>query len=186
MIQIELNGKEYLIKSKLSELTLGEFEFISNKLENFEHNVSKWIDIIHFLTDIPMDEVEGIPSTKFQLLVDRLFEQDLTLDKITKLEIDNLKYNVSDLTARDMTLLEKIFFQKHPNRISVTIAARFRQEGLSNKENYDTVFERAELFRMQSIVGLIPYLTDGVIGFLEYLKTISPININENETESVA
>lgn len=187
MVVIESKGKEYQIKSKVSELTLGEFEYISGVFETMKSNVSKWMQIISKMSGIPLDEIEDWNSNKFQTLVNMLFEQDLSLDKITEVTINDIKYFATDnLSARDMTLLEKIFFDKDVNRISIVIASRFRQEGLSNKENYNTVRERAELFRELSIVGLIPYLTDGVIGFLEYLKAVSPINIEQNEVEGVS
>lgn len=179
MIIIEHKNKEYQLKTKLSELTLGEFEIISNIFSTPESNVDKWIDIIHYLTEIPKEDIEKWDSVKFETMIKSMFKSDVTLDNLTEVTIGNKTYKVSDnVTARDLSVIEKIFASNEKHAISMIIASAFKDEEIGML-NYDikTIRERSQLFRDLPCEGLINYLYSHVNSFMNYLNINSPVKI---------
>lgn len=188
MIVIESQGKEYHVKSKISELTLGEFEFISEIFARPESNVSKWMDIVCQMTTIERGEIESWSSVKFQELINMLFINDLPETKLDEIKIGDKTYKVSEhVSARDLTILEKLFNDNKTGNISCIIASRFKDTSLTIGENYDIniIKERAELFKELNVVGLVPYLYESVYSFIDYLKINSVIKVN-NDPEPVS
>lgn len=178
MIILEHNNKEYKLKNKISELTIEEFEVLGNLFEKPEYNVYKWVKMISYLTGIDEDIINDWSKNKFQSLVDMMFVNDNDGKAVKSKTINGVKHIVnSNVTARELSVLEKILLQYKEHKVSMLIAVRFKDPSLSNKENLDinVIKKRAEFIRNLPTKGLLPLLESSVIEFVDYLKASSTV-----------
>jgi len=182
MISITWKSEEYLVKSKLSELTVGEFEDINMIFREKIYNVDKWVEVINMLTEIPHEEIETWPTTLFQSLVDQLFEYDELGEPLTEIQLgDETLVAREEMTIRDIHNFEKIFFNNEPNLISKIIAISFSE----SKTPQEVIEARAQEIRNLPASNLLSYMKNSLDKFFEYIVESNPVKFNATNVETV-
>lgn len=180
MIVLNINGKEFNLRNKITELTVGEFEIISAVLDNPINQVEKWKDIISFCSGIDKEEIGLWPAESFIKVLDEMFVINKNQSRAKEVRVgEKIFVARQDLNAKDLATIEKIFSINDEHKISKIIACFFMDEELSFSDNYkmESINYRAELIRTLPTTGLIPYLTESVMEFFKYLNVNSPLKL---------
>jgi hypothetical protein len=176
MINLTLNGEKISWPSEFSEITLAQLDRIANIFENPNSEVEQWIDIIHFLSGIPVSTIEDIPYDDFQTVVNRHFQEPFPSKWYERVTVDGVEY-VADTTvrfsARDVSNIERAFLQGAIDARFTTVAAVIFQDSRYDRvwnRQWDNVLTKAEALKDVSLEIMAPYLVTAGIGFLETFK----------------
>jgi hypothetical protein len=155
---IEVLGRQ--IANKMNEITIEEFEKISNIHNDKElDNIEKQIKVF---------EVVGIEEDEwddFNYFVEKTKEFNTDnyepKDPIGEIEIDGFLYKAElKLSVKDTKLIEKMVTKENKHSVSDIMALMFKRTDLSNTEHYDSAHlkHKSKLFRTQVAEIAIPYL----------------------------
>lgn len=182
MVIIELDGKEYQVKNRVNELTIGEFEMLNSKFENIRDIIDRWISIISSVSELTEEQLLEVESFKFQQLVNQMFTSKWGREKALYAELDGKLYKAKEkTTAKDMALLERILIKEKKHKISMIIASFFvaDDEG-KNQYELDLIAKKAEMMRELNCEEYIEYVYDSVSTFIDFIaKSAAPIKSEE-------
>jgi len=163
------------IPNKMDELTIEQFERISQILNNQEFdNIEKYVEMFKYLG---IDEKlwDDYPFSDFIKLV-----QDFNLDSytpqepVTSIELEGYTYTAEmRLSVKETKLIEKIVNGKPNNYISDILAIMFKRTDLGNTEHFTDAHLKlkSKLFRGQKAELCIPYIVFVTEKIAEYAKT---------------
>ena len=179
MTILTLNEKEYELKTKLSELTLGEFQMVNNSFANINDVVDLWVTIISKLATIDKEEIYKVDSIKFQNLVVSMFDMSEKRDKASSVTIEGVVYNQRKTnSAKDMSNLETILAKEKEDKTAMIIASFFIEEGKEDaKVTIESIRAKSTLFLDLPCIGLIDYLYDSVNDFISFMQLSSPVSL---------
>ena len=177
---IEVLGRN--IANKMNEITIEEFENISNI-----HN-SKELDNIE--KQIKVFEVVGIEEDEwddFKYFVEKTKEFNTDnyepKDAIGEIEIDGFTYKAElKLSVKDTKLIEKMITKENKHSVSDIMALMFKRTDLSNTEHYDSAHlkHKSKLFRTQVAEIAIPYLNYVTNTISEHAKKQAAESVESN------
>jgi hypothetical protein len=162
------------IPNKMDELTIEQFEKISQILNNKElDNIEKYMEMFKFL-GIEEKMWDDYPFSQFIELV-REFNMDAYTPNEAQLEIelDGYQYKAElRLSVKETKLIEKIIGHKPNNYISDILAVMFKRTDLSNVEHFDDAHlkHKAKLFRTQKAEFCVPFIVFVTEKISEYAK----------------
>lgn len=173
MIKLTLNDQYYAWPSEFSEITVGQLDVIANIFESSKSEIQQWIEIIHYLSGLPIETIEDLPFEDFKNIADKHFQEPFPHTWFTNVTVDEVEY-VADanirFTTRDIASIERAFVDgKIKNRFT-TVAAIIFQDTRQDREwnrQWENILQRAEVFTKVSLEPLAPYLVKAGIGFLE-------------------
>jgi hypothetical protein len=162
------------IPNKMDELTIEQFEKISQILNNQEFdNIEKYVEMFKFLG---IDEKlwDDYPFSEFIKLV-----QEFNLDSYTPqeavgtIELEGYTYTAElRLSVKETKLIEKIVNTKPNHYISDIMAIMFKRTDLSNTEHFSDAHLKlkSKLFRAQKADLCVPYIVFVTEKIAEYAK----------------
>ncbi len=177
---IEVLGRQ--IANKMNEITIEEFEKISNIHNNTElDNIEKQIKVF---------EVVGIEEDEwddFKYFVEKTKEFNTDnyepKDPIGEIEIDGYTYKAElKLSVKDTKLIEKMITKENKHSVSDIMALMFKRTDLSNTEHYDSAHlkHKSKLFRTQVAEIAIPYLNYVTNTISEHAKKQAAESVESN------
>ena len=166
------------IPNKMDELTIEQFEKISQILNNQEFgNIEKYVEMFKFLG---IDEKlwDDYPFSEFIELV-KTFNLDSYTPKeaVTSIELEGYTYTAEmRLSVKETKLIEKIVNTKPNHYISDILAITFKRTDLSNTEHFADAHlkYKAKLFRSQKAELCVPYIVFVTEKIAEYAKANAP------------
>lgn len=177
---IEVLGRQ--IANKMNEITIEEFEKISNIHNNKElDNIEKQIKVF---------EVVGVEEDEwddFKYFVEKTKEFNTdnyeAKDPIGEIEIDGYLYKAElKLSVKDTKLIEKMITKENKHSVSDIMALMFKRTDLSNIEHYDSAHlkHKSKLFKTQPAEIAIPYLNYVTNTISEHAKKQAPESVESN------
>jgi hypothetical protein len=166
------------IPNKMSELTIEQFEKISQILNNQEFdNIEKYVEMFKYLG---IDEKlwDDYPFSEFIELV-KTFNLDsyTPQDAVTSIELEGYTYTAEmRLSVKETKLIEKIVNTKPNHYISDILAIMFKRTDLSNTEHFADAHlkHKAKLFRTEKAELCVPYIVFVTEKIAEYAKANAP------------
>lgn len=162
------------IPNKMDELTIEQFEKISQILNNQEFdNIEKYVEMFKYL-GIKEEMWDDYPFSEFIKLV-----QDFNLDSytpnepVTSIELEGYTYEAKmKLSVKETKLIEKIVNSKPNHYISDIMAIMFKRTDLSNTEHFTDAHlkHKAKLFRNLKAEVCVPYIVFVTEKIAEYAK----------------
>jgi hypothetical protein len=150
------------IPNKMSELTIEQFEKISQIINNPEFdNIEKYVEMFKYL-GINEQLWDDYPFSEFIKLV-----QDFNLDSYTpneaqtSIELEGYTYEAQlKLSVKETKLIEKIVNTKPNHYISDILAIMFKRTDLSNTEHFTDAHlkHKAKIFRNLKAEICVPYI----------------------------
>lgn len=166
------------IPNKMDELTIEQFEKISQILNNQEFdNIEKYVEMFKYL-GIEEKLWDDYPFSDFIKLV-----QDFNLDSytpqvpVTSIELEGYTYTAEmRLSVKETKLIEKIVNGKPNNYISDILAIMFKRTDLGNTEHFTDAHLKlkSKLFRTQKADLCVPYIVFVTEKIAEYAKANAP------------
>ena len=163
------------IPNKMDELTIEQFEKISQILNNQEFdNIEKYVEMFKYL-GVEEKLWDDYPFSDFIKLV-----QDFNLDSytpqepVTSIELEGYTYTAEmRLSVKETKLIEKIVNGKPNNYISDILAIMFKRTDLGNTEHFTDAHLKlkSKLFRTQKADLCVPYIVFVTEKIAEYAKT---------------
>lgn len=162
------------IPNKMDELTIEQFEKISQILNNQEFdNIEKYVEMFKYL-GIEEKQWDDYPFSEFIKLVQEFNLDSYTpQDAIESIELDGYTYTAEmRLSVKETKLIEKIVNTKPNHYISDILAIMFKRNDLSNTEHFADAHlkQKAKLFRTQKAEICIPYIVFVTEKIAEYAK----------------
>ena len=162
------------IPNKMSELTIEQFEKMSQILNNDEFdNIEKYVEMFKYLG---IDEKlwDDYPFSEFIELV-KTFNLDsyTPQEAVTSIELEGYTYKAEmRLSVKETKLIEKIVTIKPNHYISDILAVMFKRTDLSNTEHFADAHlkHKAKLFRSQKAELCVPYIVFVTEKIAEYAE----------------
>ena len=161
------------IPNKMSELTIEQFEKISQILNNQDFdNIEKYVEMFKYL-GIKEEMWDDYPFSEFIKLV-----QEFNLDSYTPNEAQ-LK-----LSVKETKLIEKIVNTKPNHYISDILAIMFKRSDLSNTEHFTDAHlkHKAKLFRTQKAELCVPYIVFVTEKIAEYAQANTTEGVESSQS----
>ncbi len=169
MNKIIIQEKEYNLISSLDELRLKEYCNISKIQSSDIGNVHKLINIISILSNIPLEILYECNISQLENIdISFLYKYDNKIDDV--IEIKGVKYGVvkdmkslslgeyADLDQFQSTSSTDELYNLHI--ISAILYRPVSEDGKLEKYNFETLNQRAELFKTELAVKNIIQLTN--------------------------
>lgn len=172
------------IPNKMDELTIEQFEKISQILNNPEFdNIEKYVEMFKFL-GIEEKMWDDFPFSEFIEIV-KEFNMDAYSPNEAQLDIEMEGFNYKAelrLSVKETKLIEKIITTKPNHYISDILAVMFKRTDLSNTEHFADAHlkHKAKLFRTQKAELCVPFLTFVTQKISEYAKANTPESVEPN------
>jgi hypothetical protein len=170
MLTVRLNDIDYSIKQKVNEFTIGEFEQITNILNNSElDELEKYYEIF-IVTGLSEEILEELEIKKFLELI-RLFLEESefnfsNLEKVKEFSINNRIYRAYEdefkLKVKEMKLIEKYIKKNEKQTLSYILAILFKDIELTENEHYVEahINHKANLIRENITANIaVPYIS---------------------------
>jgi len=174
------------IPNKMSELTIEQFEKISQILNNQEFdNVEKYVEMFKYLG---VDEKmwDDYPFSEFIELVKQFNLDSYTpQEAVTSIELEGYTYTAEmRLSVKETKLIEKIVNSKPNHYISDILAIMFKRTDLSNTEHFADAHlkHKAKLFRSQKAELCVPYIVFVTEKISEYAKANTPEGVESSQS----
>lgn len=172
MIKIKFGEESYEIKNNRYEITIGEFEDLSNIYNDNEKGiVERWSDILVYL-GASREVVDEFDMFDFRNIISniKLFEDETNMfDIIKEIEIDGKKYISYDekfkLTVKENTIIDEYISKNTTKYLGELMAVIYKLEGTDKTIWYDKshLKYKAELFRknitMDKLIPVLNFLT---------------------------
>lgn len=170
------------IPNKMTELTIEQFEKISQILNNKEFdNIEKYVEMFKYL-GIEESLWDDYEFNDFKELVQKFNHESYTPeDAVTSIVIDGYTYVAElRLSVKETKLIEKIVNHKPNHYISDILAIMFKRTDLTNTEHFTDAHLKlkAKMFRAHKADICIPYIVFVTEKIAEYAKA--------NTTEGMA
>lgn len=185
MINLKLEDKVYKLPESWEEVSLGQFQLISNIV--FETKLQYAINIFHILTGLEEKYILTIDKNQFSKILETLnFINNQNFKEEVKKEfiIDNDKYifkNLYDLTLGEVISIETLI-EKSPNNIILVcheiLAVLYKKEG----EEFDAslIESRGKLFKEKLMIDeFYKVITFFLLLEMEYLKVMKGFSENQ-------
>lgn len=174
------------IPNKMDELTIEQFEKISQILNNQEFdNIEKYVEMFKFLG---IDEKlwDDYPFSEFIELV-KTFNLDsyTPQEPVASIELEGYTYTAEmRLSVKETKLIEKIVNTKPNHYISDILAIMFKRSDLSNTEHFADAHlkHKAKLFRSQKAELCVPYIVFVTEKIAEYAKANAPEGVAPSQS----
>ena len=171
MLTVRLNDIDYSIKQKVNEFTIGEFEQITNILNNAElDKIDKYTQIFTVL-GIPQDIIDEMETSEFFNLVKEFANIEDNIDylvseKVKEVTINNRVYQAYEgeefkMNVKQMKMIEKYIKLNPKTYISDLMAIIFKDTQLTNNEHYVDahIKHKSNLFKDNITVDVaLPYV----------------------------
>jgi hypothetical protein len=164
--------KGFKLKTKLTELTVGEFEDISVILaDENKDEIEKYMDVFERL-GMPEDLLNNIQIDDFFLLVkefhiptiENIFNKSIELNGREYIAYDGDEYKIK---VKDLAMIEKKVKKNNKNIFSYILAIIFKDIELTNEHYIDVHIEyKSKLFRdliSADYISYLLYVNDKVI-----------------------
>lgn len=166
------------IPNKMSELTIEQFEKISQILNNKEFdNIEKYVEMFKYL-GIDDKVWDDYPFSEFIQLVQQFNLDSYTpQEAVTSIELEGYTYTAEmRLSVKETKLIEKIVTNQPSHYISDILAIMFKRTDLSNTEHFADAHlkHKAKLFRTQKAELCVPYIVFVTEKIAEYAEANSP------------
>lgn len=174
------------IPNKMSELTIEQFEKISQILNNQDFdNVEKYVEMFKYL-GIEEKLWDDYPFSEFIELV-KTFNLDsyTPQEPVASIELEGYTYTAEmRLSVKETKLIEKIVNGKPNNYISDILAIMFKRTDLSNTEHFADAHlkHKAKLFRSQKAELCVPYIVFVTEKIAEYAKANAPEGVAPSQS----
>jgi len=161
---IKIGSKE--VPNEITELTVEQFEKISNLTNNQElEPFEKWSQIFVSL-GADIDELEDTEFNKFKEYIAEFVSVSIEPNKefVKSIEVDGYTYQSFDeefkLNVKDLKLIEKCISHSPDNYISKVLAILFKRTDLTKAEHYDEshITFKSKLFKTQPAEMAIPFI----------------------------
>jgi hypothetical protein len=177
------NGTE--IRTALSEMTIEEFDKISNIMNDQElMAIEKYLDIMNVL-GVDDKVLEELTDTELFAIIKSFGEYEYENNLVKSVEIEGYNYvaylgDTFSLKAKDMALIEKAI-KSGKNFYANLIAIIFKREDLSNTEHWSPahIKHKIGLFKNMQADTFYPY----VIAITQRLNSRLQKNIESANAE---
>jgi hypothetical protein len=170
MLTVRINEIDYSIKQKLNEFTIGEFETITNILNNPEFDELEKYYEIFIVSGIPSSDLEELDIKEFLDLIRNFLENSefnfSEIEKSKEFTINNRLYRAFDtefkLKVKEMKLIEKYIKKNEKQTLSYILAILFKDIELTENEHYVEahINHKANLIRENITADIaIPYIS---------------------------
>jgi len=153
------------IPNKMSELTIEQFEKISQILNNQDFdNIEKYVEMFKYL---------GIKEEFIKLVQEFNLDSYTPNEAQTTIELEGYTYEAQlKLSVKETKLIEKIVNTKPNHYISDIMAIMFKRTDLSNTEHFTDAHlkHKAKLFRTQKAELCVPYIVFVTEKIAEYAQ----------------
>ena len=162
------------IPNKMNELTIEQFEKISQILNNKEFdNIEKYVEMFKYL-GVEEKLWDDYPFSEFIELV-KTFNLDsyTPSEPVASIELEGFTYTAEmRLSVKETKLIEKIVNSKPNNYISDILAIMFKRSDLSNTEHFADAHlkHKAKMFRTQKAELCVPYIVFVTEKIAEYAQ----------------
>lgn len=168
MINFDINGREFKIKTSLSELTLDEFDKYSHILfiEDFETKIDRDTAKLLLLTNLKADEIEDLPITTYNTILKLIDfkEVENSENSQASFEIGGVEYksrssaNEYKLLTKEFKAIKKALSEDNTSFIKTIIAVIFKPNG-DEDISLEAIAKRKEIFKDHITMELAkPYL----------------------------
>jgi hypothetical protein len=174
------------IPNKMSELTIEQFEKISQILNNQEFdNIEKYVEMFKYL-GIEEKMWDDYPFSEFIQLVQQFNLDSYTpQEAVTSIELEGYTYTAEmRLSVKETKLIEKIVNTKPNHYISDILAIMFKRTDLSNTEHFADAHlkHKAKLFRTHKAELCVPYIVFVTEKIAEYAKANAPKGVESSQS----
>jgi len=174
------------IPNKMSELTIEQFEKISQILNNKEFdNIEKYVEMFKYL-GIEEQMWDDYPFSDFIQLVQQFNLDSYTpQEAVESIELEGYTYKAEmRLSVKETKLIEKIVNSKPNHYISDILAIMFKRTDLSNTEHFADAHlkQKAKLFRTQKAELCVPYIVFVTEKIAEYAKANAPEGVESSQS----
>lgn len=182
MINIKYGDEKYSIKSNPKEISISEFETISEILSNSDFDFVDKYSKIFKLLGCPEKIVDEIDYEEFVEVI-LAFKKSFTADNVftREVEINGYKYVAFEgeefrLKTKDMALINKSIKDNPDKFLGETLAVIYKREDLGPIEHYEPAHlkNKAKIFRehlkLDVALPYIPYISEKLINSIKLLK----------------
>lgn len=159
MIRAEINGNPFEWKNELKELTLGEFYSIE-KFSKGENEMENWVNIIHYLSGIPIDVIEDMKANDFKVLVQNHFIEQINERGVHRLEIEGRVYPIrlrKGLVAKEICEIERAFFDEDVNHWTILLSIIILHTPSRDKSDKPrSLYPRKEIYEFAKKLESVP------------------------------
>ena len=167
MINLKFNNEIYPLKNEIHEISVGEYEKITEiSLDSELDSIEKWSRIFNLL-GAPTNAIDEMDSQDFMKII-REFSLVDTTDNIFQktIELKGEKYHshVDDfkISVKEMKLIEHYVKQNRGAYLAEFLAVILKRSDIDSKLHYDNahIKYKAELIRKEITADIaLPYLT---------------------------
>lgn len=176
MEKIELNEKTILIKTKLADLLICDFENLYDiSIKEYENSIDKQVDILNILTNLNTDEIESLELTDFvklnsfvkdiQIETINFYADEVINDFIYKNKIYRAKALPKDFkfTVKETKIMKNeinISLYNYLSKLAAIIYRDVLEDGsLNNDLSEEVLTQRIDIFKKNMPLNFItPYL----------------------------
>lgn len=182
MVILKIDEQMLQFPSEFIELSVGQLDKIASIFNSKDSEMDQWIQVVHFLTDVSIDEIEDWPYDEFLNMVMRMFTELPNVKRNNKFEYDDIVYTESgksSLTVRQTAALEQVFTENSTNQFSQILGIVFIDPRLSKTDNLklENIKKKAEIIAQLPLKQFLPQiLTYG----LEFVTNLKSSLINES------
>jgi hypothetical protein len=174
------------IPNKMDELTIEQFEKISQILNNQEFdNIERYVEMFKYL-GIKEELWDDYPFSMFVELIKEFNLNSFTPgETVTSIEVDGYTYEAQlKLSVKETKLIEKIVNTKPNHYLSDIMAIMFKRTDLSNTEHFTDAHlkHKAKLFRTQKAELCVPYIVFVTDKIAEYAQTNTAPEVESSQS----
>lgn len=163
MININIQDEQYSIKNKLNEMTIGEYEKVTEILNNEKLDyIDKWIEVL-ILLGLSEDVIDTFGISEFTQIikgfqlagdVEKEIQQTITLnDK----PFNSFTENDFKITVKEMAMIENVIKKKPTRYLGDVLAILYKSPDADRTINYDKshIKFKAELIRKEVTADVV-------------------------------
>jgi hypothetical protein len=183
MIELAFPHRTYMVKSEIEELSLQEYESITNILsDESKLPFEKYIDVLVYL-GVEEDDADNMNMKALVEFAKNFSEGKIEFKMKPEIEIAGDVYiGIEDgleepkITPKVVKLVEKIMAKKNKGYMSEILAVMLKKESLTKNEHYEPahIKYKAKIFQENvSAEDAVPYIMFVTRGILENIKDLT-------------
>lgn len=186
MLNIKFNEKDYEIRNQLNELTIGEFEKLSEIMNDKEKNsLEKWSLIFAFL-GLPVDVIDSFDTFTFIDIIKEFNIFNLSsVEFAEKLTLKGIDYclkttdNGLHITVKEMKIIENFVIKDNSKYLANMLAVLYKRPDVDANITYDNahIKFKADLIRDEITadvaIPFITFLSQKLLNDYELLSSVS-------------